>query len=302
VEIALLDKISNAARSRRDHLTTLTLRTACSALNICPIERVSAAGGWFAKAFGPGTKRHERAMRNIGRAFPHTAPERREEIAAEMWDNFGRTIAESFIIRRIADDHGRISVANPEILETTGFSRQGIVFVGLHFGNWEISAIPGLERRLELAALYKPSKNLGFNTWLLEQRRSFYPGGLLAAGPNSLLKLARVVRRGGAVCVLADHRDPNGVHVEFLNAAAPSMRLPAFLAVRYRSKLIAARVDRLANANFSIYLTEIAVPDTGRESEDVGVATANVQNTFAQWIIADPGKWLWFYNRWSNAD
>jgi lauroyl/myristoyl acyltransferase len=90
--------------------------------------------------------------------------------------------------------------------------------------------------------------------------------------------------------------------VEFLNAAAPSMSLPAFLAVKYGCKLIAARVDRLADAHFSIYLSPIEIPKTGKEDEDVRCATANIQSTFARWIRADPGKWLWFYKRWSQND
>ena len=87
--------------------TELGLRIGRSVALWLPIGLVSAAGGYALRLVGPRTRRQRRVLENIGRAFPSTSDAERRAIAAEMWDNFGRTAAESLIIDRVAADPGR---------------------------------------------------------------------------------------------------------------------------------------------------------------------------------------------------
>ena len=274
--------------------------------NRLSIEQASAVGSFIGRRLGTASKRNSRALANISFALPSTTPAERDLIARGMWDNFGRTVAESLLIDRIAEDPGRVVLANPELLDAAqgpGLDPgRGTVFVGLHFGNWEATIIPALRHGQRPIGVYKPLKNAEVNAWLLRHRRHLYPGGLYPASSGTLLRIARHVRAGGAICVLADHRDAAGLAVPFFGRPAPSVALPAMLAVRYGARILAARVDRLPHARFSVTLDEIAVPGSGDQAADTLAATAAIQAKLQDWITTDPGRWLWFYKRWDAAD
>lgn len=266
------------------------------------VERASALGSLIGRAAGCRTRRNSRALANIAAALPDTTPARRAVIAQDMWDNFGRTIAEAALIDRIAADPARIELANPELLHDVGADGRGTVFVGLHFGNWEIMSLPLMRMNVAPMCVYRPLADKEANDLLLQHRSPLCPGGLFPTSRATMLKLARHVRSGGSICIAADHRDSNGLSVPFFGRPAPSVVLPAGLAVRYGARIIAVRVDRLPDARFAVTLERVAAVETGDADADTLATTAAIQALFERWIRADPGRWLWFYKRWSEAD
>lgn len=266
------------------------------------VEQVSSLGSMMSHKLGAGTKRNARALANLSAALPETSQTDREAIVRSMWDNFGRTIAETLLIERIAADPARVSLANPELLDECRGDGRGMVFVGLHFGNWEVMALPLPHHGVTPMCVYKPLRDNKVNAWLQRHRERLCPGGLFPASRATMLRLARHVRAGGSICIAGDHRDSNGLEVPFFGRPAPSLALPAMLAVRHGTHLFTVRVDRLPNTRFSVVLERIAVADTGDVAADTFTTTAAIQAGFEAWIKADPGRWLWFYKRWAAMD
>lgn len=266
------------------------------------IERASAFGCWIGRTLGPRTGRHTRVLRNLQRALPKLDAARRAEIADQMWGQFGRTVAESLLLDRIAADSSKVRIANPSVLDSAAGERRGTVFVGLHFGNWEVTVLAAGKAGQQPIGLYKPLADKAADAWLRARRVVHYPGGLLPATRGALLSVARHVRDGGSICLLGDHRDASGLDVEFFGANAPSTALPGLLAVRYGARLIATRVERQAGGHFVVHLHPIPIARTGDEAADIRAATAETQAVFQRWIEAEPAQWLWFYKRWSSLD
>ncbi len=266
------------------------------------VERVSALGSLIGRIAGGRTRRNARALANITAALPGTTAAERKVMARAMWDNFGRTIAETALIDRIAADPTRINLVNPAVLEDVGAGGRGTVFVGLHFGNWEIMSLPLLRMNVTPMCVYRPLADKEANDLLLQHRSPLCPGGLFPTSRATMLKLARHVRGGGSICIAADHRDSNGLSVPFFGRPAPSVALPAALGVRYGADVIAVRVERLPNAMFAVTLERVPITDTGDVDGDTLATTATIQAIFERWIRADPGRWLWFYKRWSDVD
>lgn len=266
------------------------------------VERVSSVGSLIGRTVGGRTRRNMRALANIAAALPQTTPAERALIVRDMWDNFGRTVAETALIDRIAADPSRITLINPALLDGCGADGRGTVFVGLHFGNWEIMSVPLLRMNLTPMCVYRPLADKEANDLLLQHRSPLCPCGLFPTSRATMLKLARHVRTGGEICIAADHRDSNGLSVPFFGRPAPSVALPAALGVRYGARVIAVRVERLPNARFAVTLERIAIADTGDVNADTLTTTATIQTVFEGWIKADPGRWLWFYKRWSEVD
>ena len=63
-----------------------------------PIAVASGVSGFFWRHIAPLLARHKRALANLARAYPDMSLPERERIARGMWDNLGRTFAESFHI------------------------------------------------------------------------------------------------------------------------------------------------------------------------------------------------------------
>ena len=267
--------------------------------NVMSIEAISGLGAWLARTAGPRTRRHGRAVANIARALPSLSPHEHDRIAHGMWDNFGRTVAESFIIDKIAADESR--VACDETIRTALQRKGGAIFVGLHFGNWEATVIPAARFGERPMGVYKPLKNAHADAYLRGLRKDLFPGGLLPASAATLLKVARHVRDGGAMCMLADHRDVAGTVVPFFGHPAPSPTLPAMLSIKFGLPIYAARVDRIAGARFSVHVEEVEAPRTGDKDADVTAMTAAIQAVFESWVRARPDQWVWFYNRWQDS-
>lgn len=266
------------------------------------IDRASALGCCIGRTLGPRTGRQARVLRNLARALPATTSTERVCIANDMWGQFGRTVAESLLLDRIAADPSRVVLANPSVLDQVAGDRCGTVFVGLHFGNWEVTVLAAAQAGETPIGVYKPLADHAANDWLKARRAAHYPGGLLPATRGTLLSIARHVRNGGSVCLLGDHRDAAGLAVEFFGADAASTALPAMLAVRYGARMIAARVDRQQGNRFVVHLERIELAASGDEASDILAATARLQAVFQRWITADPAQWLWFYKRWSSTE
>lgn len=298
-EVAADGRSSERLRLRA-RVEVLALKAALRLVRNLPIDLVSWSGGVVASMAAPYTRRNKRVMSNIGRAFPCLSLAERQHLARRMWENYGRTIAETMMIDRVAADSSRVVLENPEWVHARLKGIGGAVFVGLHFGNWEATIIPALRLGLSPIGLYKPLKNPEANAILLSLRKELYPSGLLPANAKSAMRAVRHVRRGGAICMLADHRDLSGVAVPFFGQPAPSTTLPALLSVSFDVPLFLARVDRIGGARFSVHVEEVEVSCTGHKDEDVRQTTAAVQSRFEAWIKERPEAWVWCYKRWMD--
>jgi Kdo2-lipid IVA lauroyltransferase/acyltransferase len=274
------------------------LRSASGLAHHISIEQVSFIGSVLARRMALGSKRNARALANLKVAFPEFNEAERQAIVSNMWDNFGRTLAEILVLDRIAEAHSRITIANPELLSRLRFEERGIVFAGLHFGNWEVISIALAQQGINPVGVYKPIKDRDISNWLERQRSRYCAAGLYPTSRGTVLRLAKHVRAGGAIGIAADYRDPSGLYVPFFGRPAPSTVLPAKLAVRYNARLIVVRVDRLPRANFSVFLEEVPILQTKYAEANIQNATAELQAVFESWIRSDPAMWRWHYKRW----
>ena len=284
------------------NLSVSSLATAHWLAQRMSVSQVSSFGSFVGHRLGSGSKRTKRALANLTSALPETSASDRNEIVQRMWDNFGRTIAETLIIDKIAADQDRIILANPEVLDGCSDNDRGKVFVGLHFGNWEVMALPLAISDLKPLCVYRPMKDQAVNDWLQHHRERLCPGGLFPINRATYRRLVRRVRDGGAICIAGDHRDSNGPKVPFFDRPAPSVALPAMLAERYNAHLFLVRVDRLPDTRFSVFLERVDTQNSGDIEADTITTTAAIQAVFEDWIRADPGRWLWFYKRWGETD
>ena len=129
-------------------------------------------------------------------------------------------------------------------------------------------------------------------------RRDRYPRGLFVKGADTGKKLLRIVRGGGAIALLADLRDRNGLSVPFFDRPAPSTTFPALLARGSDALLVAARVIRTRGVRFRIEAEILDIPRTADRNADIDAATHLTHRLFEKWVREYPEQWMWAHRRW----
>ncbi len=261
-----------------------------------PLEAASRHSGYLWRLIAPRLYRQERALKNLALAFPEMPLDERRKLAADMWENLGRTFGESFHLRKIVAE-GRIRFEPEERFDE--IARGGpFVVCSLHLGNWEIIAAGGKRLGLPVTGVYQRLSNPYVDAETHMLREFLYEGGLLPKTPVTARALLRVARQGGCAAFLADLRDDRGATVPFFGHPARSNTFPALLARTAGLPLYAGAAFRQKDVRFIIRIEPVPVPHTKDRAADAIVATAALQKQFEAFIREAPEQWMWAHRRW----
>jgi Kdo2-lipid IVA lauroyltransferase/acyltransferase len=263
-----------------------------------PVSQASSLSGAAWRKFAPLNRRHARADMQLAAAIPDLNKEQRAKILDGMWDNLGRTTAESFHLDEILSDPTRIDIP-PELDEIVREVKSGGgVFVSLHLGNWEL-AVPLLARAgLDVTSVYQRIRNPHVDNVVTQMRAKYYRGGLLPKSADAAKQLLRVATRGGVIAIMGDLRDFRGEIVPFFGKDAPSNTFPAVLARQRKLPLFVAKIMRLSGARFKLCIEKINICETDNKLADIRQATCAIQAQFEIWIRETPEQWMWGHRRW----
>ncbi len=282
-----------------DRLEYAALGSVAGLLGWLGIDRASALMGRTWRLAAPFNKRHARADAHLAAAMPELSPAERRAILGDMWENLGRTAAETLLLPRLLAEPDRFEIVAPDVdAEAT---QAGAVFASLHMGNWELGAVGLRLAGFKVAAVYQQLSNPLAEAFLRARREPVYDAGLFPREAASALKLRSLARTGAAVGVLADLRDATGIVVPFFGRPAYANTLPALLARRLSLPMICGRVVRTGGARFRMEAVPIEVPRTGDVEADVAAATATLNARFEAWIRETPSQWMWAHRKWRDA-
>ena len=285
---------SDDLRYRLEYAAFWVVATIARAL---PLETASCVSGRLWRWLAPLLKRHRRALDHLRLAFPEKTEAERDSTARDMWETLGRIFAESFHLDEIIDSD-RIQFTNLDELKATGVMGNGVVGCAAHLANWEVAASLSVKLGTDAMGIYQRVKNPWVDARIRAMRARLYPAGLLQKSQASGLRAIRHVRQGGALVMLADLRDRNGLSVPFFGSPAPSTTFPAMVARMLDRPLMAVEVERLPGVRFRIRGELVDVPRTDNREADVRVATENLQRKLETFIRAHPSQWMWAHRRW----
>lgn len=285
--------LTERLRYRLEYAGFRLVQAAATAL---PLEAVSLSSGIAWRLIAPHLYRQERALRNLALAYPEMPLKERKRLAADMWENLGRTFAESFHLKEIVAEN-RIRFEPEERFDA--MARGGpFVVCGLHLGNWEVVAYAGKRMGVPLTGVYQRLSNPLVDRATHKLRAFLYEGGLLPKLPVSARVLLRRAQEGGYPAFLADLRDDRGARVPFFGRLARSNTFPALLARTTGLPLYAGTAFRLPNVRFVIRVEPVPIPHTNDRAADAIAGTAALQAQFEAFIREAPEQWMWAHRRW----
>ena len=272
-----------------------------SSFQALPLPLAASVSAFFWRLIAPKLKRHNRAMVNLRAAMPELSTADRTQILNAMWDNLGRTSAEALRLNEIADDPSAITLNFSDEALAIMRSEQPAIFVSLHLGNWEITAIAAEKFNKPLIGVYKKVLNPLVDAAVTRLRARFYKGGLVSRAPDTVRQITRAIKSGHSVAIMADLRDSHGEFVPFFGIPSRSTQFPALLARLHDLPIIAIRAVRTSPGHFRIDAERLELAEIADRKSDILENTARLQAVLERWIRENPALWMWGHRRW-NAE
>ena len=268
-----------------------------------PLGTASSLGGRLARLVGPHHGRHRIARKNLQRAFPDLTAAAAQSALMEMWDNFGRIIAEYVHLEEFA----RLTGGQDALIDFDGLDRlkrlredhDSAIFISGHMGNWELAPLMVRLAGFEMVAIYHPLHEPYIDREIRKFRGAISPRLISNKGLGK--ELVAALRDNISLSMAVDQKPRRGPMMEFFGHDAKTETAPAKLALRYGLPIVPIRVQRLEGVRFKITAYP-PIDTTGVENGAPGVAeiTAAINKILEGWIRERPADWHWLHRRWPD--
>ena len=178
----------------------------------------------------------------------------------------------------------------------------GIVFMTMHFGNWDLGAAILALRGFPISAIADSFSNARLDRLVVGSRRHLgmhvIPAG--RTGPDVL----RALRRNDVVAMLVDIPQRSGVRVTFFGHTIAVPDGPARIALRAGASVVAAALPRLHpwDDRVRAEVAPVSFTPSGDAERDVQGLTQAVFTQLEQFVRRDPAQWYIFRRLWLPDD
>ncbi len=240
---------------------------------------------------------------NLARVLPDASPDRLARLSRAGMRSYMRYWMESFRLPAWSEERIRNGFSAEDLhrLEEALASGRGVVLALPHMGNYDLAGawvttrlgVPftTVAERLKPESLYDR---------FVAYREGLGMEVLPHAGGSAFGTLARRLRAGGLVCLVAD-RDlsSSGIEVKFFGEAAKMPAGPAMLAVQTGALLLPVTLwyDSSPVMRGRIH-APVEVPETGTRAEKAAVMTQQLADAFASGIAEHPQDWHMLQRLW----
>lgn len=240
---------------------------------------------------------------NLARVVPDAGPERLAELSKAGMRSYMRYWMESFRLPTWSAEHVESSVQIKDVhhLKDGLASGRGVVVALPHLANWDLAGVwatrvlgfpfTTVAERLKPETLYDR---------FVAYRESLGMEVLPHSGGSAFGTLARRLRSGGLVCLVAD-RDlsASGVEVKYFGETARMPAGPALLAQQTGALLMPVTLwyDDAPVMRGRIH-PPVEVPETGTRAEKTSSMTQAVADAFATGISEHPEDWHMLQRLW----
>ncbi|MGW0929810.1 phosphatidylinositol mannoside acyltransferase [Streptomyces sp. NPDC002644] len=246
-----------------------------------------------------------RLERNLARVVPDASPERLAELSRAGMRSYLRYWMESFRLPAWSRERidSSVEAEDLHLLTDALAGDRGVIVALPHMANWDLAGawvtthlgtpFTTVAERLRPETLYDR---------FVAYREGLGMEVLPHTGGSAFGALARRLRKGGMVCLVAD-RDlsASGVEVDFFGEKARMPAGPAILAQQTGALLFPVTLwyDDTPVMKARIH-RPVDVPESGTRAEKSAVMTQNLADAFASGIAEHPQDWHMLQRLWTG--
>ena len=256
----------------------------------------SSFGGKIFQIIGPYFRSEKIINQNLANVFPDLDAENKSKIIKNMWNNYGRVLAEYMFFNIFRKDKGKIiSIEGKKILKQINDEQSKAVFVSGHFANFELMAMEIEKAGINLATIYRPLNNIFLNKIMEFIRKKYICKNQIKKGIGGLKLLIKLTKKNYSSALMIDQRVSEGIKAQFFNKDAYTTTIPAQLIKRYQMPIIPVSIKRINKINFKIFIHQ---PINFNKNESVEVITNKLNKIIEDLVLRNPHQWIWTHNRW----
>ncbi len=246
-------------------------------------------------------KRFRLTKENIRLSFPEKTAAETALIAVQSWKNMGRTAGEFAKALSLSKQEliRRCPIENTGAALSYLRSGKGIIIHLGHIANWEAAGIAFGAAGLQMCAIARRIKNPHIDRWLTAMRQKH--GGVVIPHKNPFFSSAKALKQGKILGILMDQNMPKGdFFVPFFGRPAATTPLTAILSLKTESPIFPLRVTRFKGGIRAVF-EEPILPSGDGSRENIMALMQRLNTKLEEWILSDPGSWLWAHNRWKRT-
>jgi len=260
---------------------------------LLPVDTASRLGGWVGRCVGPRLSYHRRAITSLKHAFPEYSGTEILKITMDMWDNFGRVLAELPHLETIINS--RLQILNEEHIVSVKPDGIPCIFLSGHFANWEVLPPAAQKIGIPSAQVYRAANN-HFVDGMLKKIRKLKDTDIIPKGSQGARRIIATLKSGRRLGMLVDQKMNDGIPIELFGRNAMTAPAVAELSIKYDCPAIPIRIIRRDGCYFQMqFYAAIEKPVDG----DVPKMMRAINMLFEGWATEHPAQWLgWLHRRW----
>ena len=259
--------------------------------------------GMFRLFYHLSPKQRLITIHNLTCAFPEKSINEIKNIARGAYRTMAITAADFFEIPSLTKDNigNLVEVVGLEYYTKALEKNRGILLLGAHFSNWELTAV-AISLVLKPAVItYRPLDSPTLDNLVLWVRSC--TGNVLIDKKRAMRKMLRSLAHNEIVATMIDQNMAwqEGIFVDFFGRPACTTTGLALITLHTEAPVIPAYLIRLANAKYRLVIKEeIPVIRTGNEDKDILINTQNFTKVVEDVIREYPDQWFWMHQRWKT--
>jgi len=288
-----------ALRHTAEYLLVLTAYGAVRWLPHVLIFKISSFCGFFLYLL-PSVRCIAKA--NLKIFFPEKSEKEISSIARQSVYNIVLSVAELFWFSGRPDKVRKYLDFDPAIArewETCVKEGRGLIYVCMHFGNWELA---GLMIRTfindKFAVIAREVRNPRLDALINNSRCT--GGNRVIPAKGAVKEMIKALKEGYALATLADQntrvRD-GGIFVDFLGLPVPVSRVPAMFGRKMNATVVVSGCMRVGH-RYKSYFAKL--PRETKDYTDDVEMTQDLMKVVEDIIRQNPEQYLWFYKRFQN--
>ncbi len=207
-------------------------------------------------------------------------------------------------LRRPVTDLIDVDAAEWHRVEAIRAQGRGVVFLTLHFGDWETTGLATARLGVPVTTVMETSRNAQLDARLAQLRAG--TGNTIIPQRGAAMKLYRALRRGECVAALIDlHAQPRlgGVWLDFFGKPVFNNAAVAGLALRTGAPIVLALGHPLGQTGrVRLEYRQLPAPaPSGDKEADITALSQACLRESERIIRATPELWLWSYKRWKRS-
>jgi KDO2-lipid IV(A) lauroyltransferase len=177
---------------------------------------------------------------------------------------------------------------------------RGVIFVFMHFGNWDLGAAATAARGFAPAVVVETFADPRLDRLVVgaRERLGMRPLRMESLGPS----VVKHLRRGGVLALLVDRPAPGtGVPVTFFGRETAIPEGAARLAVRTGARVVPAACPRTRPWQPAVHVLadfDVETPQTGDEARDIRELSQAIMDVQERFLRAYPEQWYMFREMW----